>query len=73
MPIDAALMDKLVTARRLRNKIIHEGFRLPFDDNTDARSAAAAVTDALALLERVVATRHPRTNEGKNEAKPKRP
>jgi hypothetical protein len=49
-PLDSGLRAQLVSARRLRNTIVHEGQRMRFDD-TAAETIADAVVAALGLIE----------------------
>lgn len=49
-PLEEDLRIGLVAARRLRNRIVHEGLRLGFNDS-EAENVAATVTRALALVE----------------------
>jgi len=49
-PLEPGLRAQLVKARRLRNRIVHEGLRLRFDD-TQAENVADAIVAALALVE----------------------
>ena len=47
-----SLSKNLASARRLRNKVIHEGHRFRFDDDA-AEGVAAAAVETLALIQRV--------------------
>ncbi len=51
--IGKPLHDEIVFARQLRNKIIHEGKRLPFND-TQAERVSVAMIPALAIAEKML-------------------
>jgi len=51
--LDRDMMQRLITVRKLRNRIVHEGHRLPFND-TQADETAVSVIQVLKDLERLL-------------------